>query len=73
MLCLQLCSGQRYGQGSTLLSNGRYARRLIQDRVPDEVLLRMHSLLEAPEPHKHVWEASTIVISTEMNVPLSRY
>ena len=50
----------------------RNAARPCCDRVPDNVLQRMDSLLQAPEPDRRPWESSTIVLDADSNVDASR-
>ena len=54
------------------LAQQRNAARPCHDIVPDHVLLRMDSLLQAPEPDRCHWEASTVVLAAESAADTSR-
>lgn len=56
---------QLYLKCPLALALQRNAARPCPDRVPDHLLLRMDTLLEAPEPDRHAWEASTIVLAAD--------
>ena len=54
------------------LALSRNAARAHPDKVPERLLMRMDTLLEAPEPGRHAWEANNIVIAADSAPHTSR-
>ena len=63
---------QLYVSCPLALAQQRNAARPCHDRVPNHVLLRMESLLQAPEPDRCPWEANTVVLAAELAADTSR-